>query len=143
MVATQRMAASSGARCPHVDSDDVARGFPDDLARRRRAGTEFLAFEATAVKEEVVLNSSQRGAVASVPLRFRDPYLKNALITTGIFIIGAMSFDLLLGLTGRLSPGHIALSGIADLGLIRTFQRTSVFPNDTVTTVRWSGCRDR
>ena len=89
---------------------------------------EFLAFEATVVKEEVVLNSSQRGAVASVPLRFRDPYLKNALITTGIFIIGAMSFDLLLGLTGRLSPGHIALSGIADLGLIRTLQRTSVFP---------------
>ena len=30
-------------------------------------------------------------AFASVPLWLRDPYLMNALITTGIFIIGAMS----------------------------------------------------
>ena len=46
-------------------------------------------------------------AFASVPLWLRDPYLMNALITTGIFMIGAMSLNLLLGFTGQLSLGHI------------------------------------
>lgn len=34
---------------------------------------------------------------ASVPLWLKDPYLLNAFITTGIFIIAAMSLNLLLG----------------------------------------------
>ncbi|TAI67956.1 branched-chain amino acid ABC transporter permease [Bradyrhizobium sp. Leo170] len=51
-------------------------------------------------------------AFASVPLWLRDPYLLNALITTGIFIIAAMSLNLLLGFTGQLSLGHIAFFGI-------------------------------
>src|SRR5436309_10712837 len=51
-------------------------------------------------------------AFASVPLWLRDPYLMNALITTGIFMIGAMSLNLLLGFTGQLSLGHIAFFGI-------------------------------
>jgi branched-chain amino acid transport system permease protein len=49
---------------------------------------------------------------ASVPLWLQDPYLLNALITSGIFIIGAMSMNLLLGFTGQLSLGHIAFFGI-------------------------------
>jgi branched-chain amino acid transport system permease protein len=49
---------------------------------------------------------------ASVPLWLQDPYLLNALIITGIFIIGAMSMNLLLGFTGQLSLGHIAFFGI-------------------------------
>jgi branched-chain amino acid transport system permease protein len=51
-------------------------------------------------------------AFASVPLWLRDPYLMNALITTGVFIIAAMSLNLLLGFTGQLSLGHVAFFGI-------------------------------
>ena len=47
-----------------------------------------------------------------MPLWLRDPYLMNALITTGIFIIAAMSLNLLLGFTGQLSLGHVAFFGI-------------------------------
>lgn len=49
---------------------------------------------------------------ASVPSWLSDPYLLNALITTGIFIIAAMSLNLLLGFTGQLSLGHVAFFGI-------------------------------
>ena len=51
-------------------------------------------------------------ALGSVPLWLRDPYLMNALITSGIFIIAAMSLNLLLGFTGQLSLGHVAFFGI-------------------------------
>jgi branched-chain amino acid transport system permease protein len=51
-------------------------------------------------------------ALASVPLWLRDPYLMNGLITTGFFVIGAMSLNLLLGFAGQLSLGHVAFFGI-------------------------------
>jgi len=50
--------------------------------------------------------------LALLPLWLQDPYLLNMLITTGIFTIGAMSLNLLLGYTGQLSLGHIAFVGI-------------------------------
>lgn len=51
-------------------------------------------------------------AAATVPLWIQDPYFLNAFITTGIFIIAAMSLNLLLGYTGQLSLGHVAFFGI-------------------------------
>lgn len=48
----------------------------------------------------------------SVPLWLTDQYYLHVAITTGIFIIGAMSLNLLLGYTGQLSLGHIAFFGI-------------------------------
>jgi len=48
----------------------------------------------------------------TVPMWLNDPYLLNAFITTGIFIIAAMSLNLLLGFTGQLSLGHVAFFGI-------------------------------
>ncbi|MFQ5775168.1 MAG: branched-chain amino acid ABC transporter permease [Kiloniellaceae bacterium] len=48
----------------------------------------------------------------SVPLWLEDQYFLHILITTGIFIIAAMSLNLLLGYTGQLSLGHVAFFGI-------------------------------
>jgi branched-chain amino acid transport system permease protein len=50
--------------------------------------------------------------LASVPLWLADLYVLHVLIITGIFIIAAMSLNLLLGYTGQLSLGHVAFFGI-------------------------------
>ncbi len=50
--------------------------------------------------------------LASIPLWLRDAYALHILITTGVFIIAAMSLNLLLGYTGQLSLGHVAFFGI-------------------------------
>jgi branched-chain amino acid transport system permease protein len=50
--------------------------------------------------------------LALVPLWLDDLYLLHILITTGIFIIAAMSLNLLLGYAGQLSLGHVAFFGI-------------------------------
>jgi branched-chain amino acid transport system permease protein len=50
--------------------------------------------------------------LATVPLWMTDSYVLHILITTGIFIIAAMSLNLLLGYTGQLSLGHVAFFGI-------------------------------
>jgi branched-chain amino acid transport system permease protein len=51
-------------------------------------------------------------ALATVPQWMTDLYYLHVLITTGIFIIAAMSLNLLLGYTGQLSLGHVAFFGI-------------------------------
>jgi branched-chain amino acid transport system permease protein len=50
--------------------------------------------------------------LASIPLWLGDLYILHLLIVTGIFIIAAMSLNLLLGYTGQLSLGHVAFFGI-------------------------------
>ena len=52
------------------------------------------------------------GFLFSIPLWMTDQYYLHILITTGIFIIAAMSLNLLLGYTGQLSLGHVAFFGI-------------------------------
>ena len=48
----------------------------------------------------------------SIPLWMTDQYVLHILIVTGIFIVAAMSLNLLLGYTGQLSLGHVAFFGI-------------------------------
>ena len=48
----------------------------------------------------------------SLPLWMANPYLLHILVVTGIFIVAAMSLNLLLGYTGQLSLGHVAFFGI-------------------------------
>jgi len=49
---------------------------------------------------------------ATLPYWLNDPYMLGILILAGIFIIAAISLNLLLGYTGQLSLGHVAFFGI-------------------------------
>lgn len=49
---------------------------------------------------------------ATLPFWMSDPYILGLLILTGIFIVAAISLNLLLGYTGQLSLGHVAFFGI-------------------------------
>ena len=48
----------------------------------------------------------------SLPLWMGNPYVLHVLVVTGIFIIAAISLNLLLGYAGQLSLGHVAFFGI-------------------------------
>lgn len=50
--------------------------------------------------------------LVTLPAWMGDPYYLHVLIVTGIFVIAAMSLNLLLGYTGQLSLGHVAFFGI-------------------------------
>jgi len=50
--------------------------------------------------------------LATLPFWLDNAYLLHVLIITGIFIIAAMSLNLLLGFAGQLSLGHVAFFGI-------------------------------
>lgn len=51
-------------------------------------------------------------AMAALPVLAPDPYLLAVLTLAGIFVIGAISLNLLLGYTGQLSLGHGAFFGL-------------------------------
>jgi branched-chain amino acid transport system permease protein len=71
---------------------------------------------------------------ASVPMWLQDFYLLHVMITTGIFIIAAMSLNLLLGFTGQLSLGHVAFFGIGAYtsALVSLGFEIHILPNFTV-----------
>ena len=48
----------------------------------------------------------------SLPLWMGNPYVLHVLVVTGIFIVAAISLNLLLGYAGQLSLGHVAFFGI-------------------------------
>ena len=50
--------------------------------------------------------------LATLPQWLDNPYILHVMIITGIFIIAAMSLNLLLGYAGQLSLGHVAFFGI-------------------------------
>jgi branched-chain amino acid transport system permease protein len=50
--------------------------------------------------------------LATLPLWLDNAYLLHVLIVAGIFIIAAMSLNLLLGYAGQLSLGHVAFFGM-------------------------------
>jgi branched-chain amino acid transport system permease protein len=69
-------------------------------------------------------------ALASVPLWLDNSYVLHVLVITGIFIIAAMSLNLLLGYAGQLSLGHVAFFGIGAYAsaLVSLGFNVSLFP---------------
>lgn len=70
----------------------------------------------------------------TIPLWMRDLYILHVLIITGIFIVAAMSLNLLLGFTGQLSLGHVAFFGIGAYAssLVSLGFQVHILPNTLV-----------
>lgn len=51
-------------------------------------------------------------ALALLPVVWPDPYILSVVASAGIFIVAAISLNLLLGFTGQLSLGHVAFFGL-------------------------------
>ena len=76
--------------------------------------------------------------IATVPLWLRDQYFLHVTIMTAIFIIAAMSLNLLLGYTGQLSLGHVAFFGIgAYASALTTLGFNVELPGFTVVHTPW------
>jgi len=61
---------------------------------------------------KAALTAAWLALLVSLPLWMTNQYVLHILIVTGIFIVAAMSLNLLLGYTGQLSLGHVAFFGI-------------------------------
>src|SRR4030095_13936143 len=62
--------------------------------------------------------------LASIPLWLDNNYVLHILVITGIFIIAAISLNLLLGYAGQLSLGHVAFFGIGAYASSRSEETT-------------------
>ncbi len=51
-------------------------------------------------------------ALVLLPIVWPDPYVLSVTASAGIFIVAAISLNLLLGFTGQLSLGHVAFFGL-------------------------------
>jgi branched-chain amino acid transport system permease protein len=58
------------------------------------------------------LTASWLAFLFSLPLWMNNQYVLHVLVVTGIFIVAAISLNLLLGYAGQLSLGHVAFFGI-------------------------------
>ena len=64
------------------------------------------------MKPSVVLFAASVLVLAGLPFWWPDPYVLSVVASAGIFIVAAISLNLLLGYTGQLSLGHVAFFGI-------------------------------
>jgi branched-chain amino acid transport system permease protein len=61
---------------------------------------------------KAALTAAWLALLVTLPFWMTNQYVLHVLIVTGIFIVAAMSLNLLLGYTGQLSLGHVAFFGI-------------------------------
>ena len=57
-------------------------------------------------------------AVAAAMPAFASPFIMRVLILAGIFVVLALSFDLVVGHTGQLSLAHPAFYGIGAYAIV-------------------------
>jgi branched-chain amino acid transport system permease protein len=62
-------------------------------------------------KKHIIFTASVL-VLALLPVVWPDPYILSVVASAGIFIVAAISLNLLLGFTGQLSLGHVAFFGL-------------------------------